>query len=103
MLWVPADGNGCRFGHHCRRRVSDSVKIERQIKLINYYGILAIEIKPSNSALHQPLRRVACMLHRAYPLNQHCWRGKRRHHGGVVCVLCCVVFVDGIILHIGIV
>ena len=43
MLLAVADDNGCRFGHHCRRRASDYIKIiEVDTNKINIYFNLIV-------------------------------------------------------------
>ena len=94
MIWLPADDDGCCFGHHRRRRATDYIETRGVDKnrlistiindLIPYYFVCD---------LTQHHGRVARTLDCVDPSTPHCWRGERlRHHGcGVFAAWCGVV------------
>jgi hypothetical protein len=83
IIWSPADDDGCRFGHHRRRRATDYIKIREvdRNKLIStiingfvsYYFV---------RDLAQHHGRVACTLDRVDPSTPRRWRGGRLDHHG---------------------
>ena len=83
MIWLPADDDGCCFGHHRRRRATNYIKIREvdRNKLITtliydlvwYYFV---------HDLAQHHGRVARTFDRAEPSTPHRWRGGRLDHHG---------------------
>ena len=102
MIWLPADNDGCRFGHHCRWRATDYIETRGVDKnrlittiindLIPYYFV---------RDLTQHHGRVARTLDRVDSSTPRCWRGERlRHHGRGVCAACCGVVACCRILYV---
>ena len=86
MIWLPADDDGCRFGHHRCRRATDYIKIREvnRNKLITtlIYDLIWYYFVPDLARHHG---RVARTLDRVDPSTPRRWRGGRLgHHGGGV-------------------
>ncbi len=83
IIWSPADDDGCRFGHHRRRRATNYIKIrgvDRKILIttiingfVSYYFVCD---------LAQHHGRVARTLDRVDPSTPCRWRGGRLGHHG---------------------
>ena len=83
---APANDNGCRFGHNCRRRASNYIKT-REVNIIIVIstiinGLLGYFFIPNLAQHHGRLART---LDRVDPPTPRRWRGERlRHHGRCV-------------------
>jgi hypothetical protein len=83
MIWSPADDNGCRFGHHHRRQVTDYIKtrgVDRKILISTIINGLLRQFFIRDLARHHG--RVTRTFDRVDPSTPRRWRGGRlRHHG----------------------
>jgi hypothetical protein len=83
MMWSPANDDGCRFGHHRRRRATNYIKT-REVdgnKLIStiFYDLTSYYFVRDLARHHG---RVARTFDRAEPSTPRRWRGGRLGHHG---------------------
>jgi hypothetical protein len=97
IISLPANNNGCRFGHHrCQQATnySKTREVDRNKLITTFiYNVTSYYFVRNHDQHHG---RVARTLDRAEPSTPHCWRGERLgHHGcgglrswcGVVAIL----------------
>jgi hypothetical protein len=83
MIWSPADDDGCRFGHHRRRRATNYIKIREvdgnTLKSTIFYDLIPYYLVRDLARHHG---RVAHTLDRVDPSTSHPWRGRKLGHHG---------------------
>jgi len=78
-----ANDKGCRFGHHCCRRVSlILIKHRGKHKLIIFYINLLNLLNRFNGGIGTSMRKAAHPSGGVGSSNSRRWRGERLHHHG---------------------
>jgi hypothetical protein len=96
ILLAADNDNGRRFGHHCPRRASNYIKIQEvEKKYTNFYVNIMNLLNRFDVGLGTNMYKTACPSGGLDSSNPHHWRaGRLHHHGGGVCYLFVLLWMD---------